>query len=178
VLPIDLRAHIRDIPDFPKPGIVFKDITPLLADGKAFRHACYCICQHFWDREITMIAGPESRGFLFGTGVALEMNLGLVPLRKPGKLPWRTLSHSYQLEYGEDSLEMHLDAVTDGDKVLIVDDLLATGGTAVACVELLRKAGAEVVGAAFVVELEFLGGRKLLEDIGVEVYSLVDYQGE
>jgi adenine phosphoribosyltransferase len=174
----DLRNFIRDIPDFPKPGIVFKDVTPMLASGQAFRHACYAIAGHFWDWQVDLVAGPESRGFLFGTGVALELNAGMVPLRKPGKLPHETISHEYELEYGNDSLEMHLDAVRPGHKVLIVDDLLATGGTAVACCELIRKAGGEIIGSAFVVELGCLEGRKKLEALGVEVFSLVEYDSE
>jgi len=175
-VPIELDKFIRDVPDFPKPGILFRDITPLLSDSRAFRHACYAIADQFWNRQVNLVAGPESRGFLFGTGVALELNLGLVPLRKPGKLPWQKISQSYALEYGEDSLEMHLDAVVPGAKVLIVDDLLATGGTAAACVELVRKAGGEVVGSAFLVELAGLGGRKPIEDMGVEVFSLLSYE--
>ena len=174
-MPIELEKYIRDVPDFPKPGILFRDITPLLADSRAFRHTCYAIADQFWSQQVDLVAGPESRGFLFGTGVALELNLGLVPLRKPGKLPWQKISHSYALEYGQDSLEMHLDAVEPGAKVLIVDDLLATGGTAAACVELVRKAGGEVVASAFVVELASLGGRKPLEAMGVEVFSLLSY---
>lgn len=170
---MDYKAFIRDIPDFPKPGIIFKDITPLLGDARAL-HACVeDMAAPFKDSGVDMVVGMESRGFLFGPGVAFHLGCGFAPVRKPGKLPHRTESVSYDLEYGSDTLEIHVDAVLRGHKVLIVDDLLATGGTAAATAKLISKIGGEVAGFSFVIELDFLHGRKALGDTIVN--SLLHY---
>ncbi|WP_045226364.1 adenine phosphoribosyltransferase [Methyloterricola oryzae] len=168
-----LQAGIRDIPDFPKPGIVFKDITPLVKDPAALRLAVQQLMQPFVGQDITAVAGMEARGFIFGSLVAWEMGLGFVPLRKPGKLPYDVQSVAYDLEYGSAALEVHIDALGPGDRVLLVDDLLATGGTARASCELIENLGASVVGCAFVVELDFLNGRERLN--GYPVHSLLHY---
>ncbi|HEX4588495.1 MAG TPA: adenine phosphoribosyltransferase [Gemmataceae bacterium] len=170
---LDLKAFIRDIPDFPKPGIVFKDITPLLADPIAFRNAIDRIGVHFDGREIDAIAAAEARGFLFAAPLALRLHKPLVPLRKPGKLPYRTYSLKYELEYGHAELQMHADGVTHGGRVLLIDDVLATGGTVEAGARLVTQAGGKVVACAFLVELSFLKGREKLMDF--EVYSLITY---
>jgi len=169
---IDLRSRIRDIPDFPKPGIVFRDITPLLADGPAFRSMIDAFVERYRGKA-DVVLGIESRGFIIGAAVAYGLGTGLVVVRKPGKLPWRTHVARYDLEYGSDALEIHHDAIADGHRVLIIDDLLATGGTASAAVELVRRCGGRVVGCAFAIELEFLQGRRRLPDY--EVFSLVQY---
>jgi len=168
-----VEALIRDVPDFPKPGILFKDLTPLLAVPDALRQAVWAISQPFLDQRIDHVVGIEARGFVFGAPAALELGAGFVPVRKPGKLPHATMSVSYDLEYGTDALEIHADGLRRGDRVLIVDDLLATGGTAAAAIELVEKTGAEVVGISFLVELEFLAGRKQLKTPRIE--SLVSY---
>jgi len=169
---IDLRSRIRDIPDFPKPGIIFRDITPLLADGAAFRAMVDRFVERYRGRA-DMVLGIESRGFLIGAAVAYGLGTGLAVVRKPGKLPWQTYAARYDLEYGSDALEIHHDAIGDHHRVLIIDDLLATGGTASAAVELVRQCGGTVVACAFVIELAFLGGRRRLGDC--EVFSLVTY---
>jgi len=168
-----LKNKIRDIPDFPKPGIVFKDITPLVKDPSALRLAVHQLLHPFLGRDITAVAGMEARGFIFGALVAWELGVPFIPLRKPGKLPYDVQSVSYDLEYGSAELEVHIDAVDQNDKVLLIDDLLATGGTAKASCELIEKLGASVVACAFVVELDFLAGRELLK--GYEVHALVHY---
>jgi len=168
-----LKDAIRDVPDFPKKGIVFKDITPLLNRADLLRSAIDQLADNFKEQRIQKIAVVESRGFIIGTPVAYRLGAGIVPVRKKGKLPYKTISSTYKLEYGFDTLEMHEDAVTKGERVLIVDDLLATGGTAAATAELLTKSGAVVVGMAFLIELLFLGGRKNLRDY--EVFSLITY---
>lgn len=168
-----LINKIRDIPDFPKPGILFKDITPLVKDPATLKLAVHQLMQPFLGSEITAIAGMEARGFIFGSLVAWEMGLPFVPLRKPGKLPYDVQSVSYDLEYGSAALEAHIDAFEAGDKVLLIDDLLATGGTARASCELIEKLGAKVVACAFVVELDFLNGRERLE--GYQVHSLLHF---
>ena len=170
---IDLRDYIRDIPDFPKPGVMFKDITPLLASPAAFRSAIEQIQQHFQGRGIDVIAAAEARGFIFGAPLAMQMKAGFVPIRKPGKLPYATIAQEYQLEYGNDRLEVHTDALEKGHRVLLLDDVLATGGTMRACRDLVQSAGAELVACAFLIELSFLGGRARLEP--TEVYSLITY---
>lgn len=165
---MNLASFIRDIPDFPKPGIVFKDITPLLKEPDALRAAIDAMAEPWRKSRVESVVGLESRGFLFAPMVAERLGVGFIPIRKPGKLPGETIGEDYQLEYGTDRLEMHRDAVRDGERVLVVDDLLATGGTAGAAVKLVRKAGGKVVGAGFLVELDFLEGRKRLEDLRIE----------
>ena len=161
---IDLRARIREIPDFPKPGILFRDITPLLADGPALREAVERVAEPFRGK-IDVVLGIESRGFILGAPVAVQLSVGLAIVRKPGKLPAATVSASYELEYGTDSLEMHEDAVGHGHRVLVVDDLLATGGTACAAVDLVRRLGGTPVACAFLIELAALGGRGRLAPV-------------
>jgi adenine phosphoribosyltransferase len=168
-----IRAAIRDVPDFPKPGIVFKDITTLIRDPQALGDALDLLAAPFTDRGVTAVVGMESRGFIFGVPVAERLGVGFVPVRKPGKLPAATVSESYELEYGSDSLEMHEDALGAGDRVLVIDDLLATGGTAEATLRMIRSVGAAVLGVGFVIELGFLEGRGKLA--GVDVRSLVVY---
>lgn len=170
---MDLRTYIRDIPDFPKPGILFKDITPLLSAPEAFQQAVDQLCAHYKDRQVDAIAAAEARGFLFAAPMALKMKKPLVPLRKPGKLPYRTYAFQYALEYGEAELHVHVDGVNTGDRVLLVDDLLATGGTLKAACQLVEKAGGEVEGCAVFIELEFLQGRETL--MPYEVFSLIRY---
>ncbi|OGS13396.1 MAG: adenine phosphoribosyltransferase [Elusimicrobia bacterium RIFOXYA2_FULL_58_8] len=172
-LAANLKAIIRDVPDFPKKGIIFKDITPLLADHTAFTETINHFSNHFRGCGITKVLGIEARGFLFAGPLAIALGAGLVPVRKKGKLPYKTVSASYALEYGTDTLEMHIDAVKAGDKVLIIDDVLATGGTAAAVCELAEKAGGAVAGIAMLIELEFLKGRAKLP--GREIQSLIKY---
>ena len=159
---MDLERFIRDVPDFPKAGIVFKDITPLLADAGAMREACDRLAAPFAEKGVDKVVAVESRGFLFGTPVAERLGAGFVPIRKPGKLPAETVSQSYELEYGTDEIEIHADAVAPGEKVLMLDDLLATGGTMAAACDLVGKLGGQIVGVAFVIELCFLHGRDKL----------------
>ncbi len=168
-----IKSLIRDVPDFPKPGILFKDITPLIGNPEGLSAVLNLLADPFRGRGVAAVAGMESRGFIFGVPTAERLGAGFVPIRKPGKLPYKTVSQSYELEYGTDKLEIHEDAVKAGDKVLIVDDLLATGGTAEAAVKLVRALGAEVVGVAFVIELGFLNGREKLA--GLNVYSLLTF---
>jgi adenine phosphoribosyltransferase len=168
-----LRARVRDVPDFPKPGILFRDLTPLMGDGVALREAIDMLAATAVRHRPELIVAIESRGFIFGAPVAASLGIGFVPVRKPGKLPHRTRRRSYDLEYGTAALEMHADAVVQGARVVIVDDLLATGGTAAATTELVREIGGEVVGATFVVELELLRGRERLA--GVPVDALLKY---
>lgn len=169
----DLKACIREIPDFPKPGILFYDITTLLKDPVALRKTVDRFAWLYIGHEVDKVVGTESRGFLFAPLVALSLNAGFVPVRKPGKLPGATLEISYDLEYGSDTLQLHEGAIEPGEKILVVDDLLATGGTAKATVDLCEKAGGEVVGCGFIVELTFLGGREKLEPLHVD--SLIQY---
>jgi adenine phosphoribosyltransferase len=169
----DLRPFIRDIPDFPKPGILFKDITPLLSDPKAFGAAIDILAERFAEARIDTIAAAEARGFIFGAPLALRLNAGFVPIRKPGKLPHATIAVEYQLEYGSDRLEVHSDAFAPNRRVLLIDDVLATGGTMRACCDLVKGAGAEIAGCAFLMELSFLKGRALLAPY--EVISLLSY---
>lgn len=168
-----LEAHIRNIPDFPEPGIQFKDITPLVKDPAMLRLAVHGLLHPFLGEDITAVAGMEARGFIFGSLVAWELGIPFIPLRKPGKLPYDVESLSYDLEYGSASLEVHIDALEKGDRVLLIDDLIATGGTAAASCELIEKLGAEVVACAFVVELDFLKGRDKLAKYNV--HSLLHY---
>ena len=173
---MDLSALIRNVPDFPKPGIQFKDITTLLQNPAGFQHAVEQMIAPFQSEGVDGVAGIESRGFLFGAPMALALKVPFVPIRKPGKLPAETISASYTLEYGTDTIEMHADAFKPGDRVLLVDDLLATGGTMAAAVSLVQSAGAIPVGAAFLIELSFLGGRNKLA--GLPVHALIAYEGE
>ncbi|MCG6869617.1 MAG: adenine phosphoribosyltransferase [Gammaproteobacteria bacterium] len=168
-----LKANIRDIPDFPGPGIVFRDITPMVKDPSTLRLAVHQLLHPFLGEPITAVAGMEARGFIFGSLVAWELGVGFVPLRKPGKLPYDVQSASYDLEYGSATLEVHVDALKSGERVLLVDDLLATGGTAEASCKLVESLGAEVSACAFVVELDALGGRERLA--GRRVHSLIHY---
>jgi adenine phosphoribosyltransferase len=171
-----LKSTIRDVPDFPKAGIVFKDLTTLMKDPIAFKLVLNALTFHCATLKPTMIVGIEARGFILAPAIAHHLDVGFVPIRKPGKLPWQTEKISYALEYGEDSMEIHKDAVGPEDRVIIIDDLLATGGTALAAKHLLKKLGANVVGAGFIVELDFLDGRKkLLEDQELDVYSVIHY---
>lgn len=169
----NLKSLIRDVPDFPKKGIVFKDITPLLHDPQGFRTAVDRLSSHYRGRDVSLVVAAEARGFILGPPIALNLGAGFVPVRKPGKLPYRRKGVTYQLEYGTDTLEIHEDAVRSNQKVLMVDDVLATGGTMAACCRLVESMGGVIVGCAFLVELTFLNGRKSLE--GREVFSLIQY---
>ena len=169
----DLKKKIRDIPDFPKPGIIFKDITPLLADAKSFQTVIDSLAKRYAGKGIDCVVGVESRGFIFGAALAYRMDAGFVPVRKKGKLPYKTESIEYSLEYGTDHVEIHQDAIHQASRVLVVDDLLATGGTAKATCDLIKKTGGEVVECAFVIELGFLNGREKLK--GHEIFSLIQY---
>jgi adenine phosphoribosyltransferase len=170
---MDLTQYIRDVPDFPKPGILFKDITPLLAQPHAFRSAVESLAAHYQSHRVDAVAAAEARGFLFAAPLALLMERPLIPLRKPGKLPYTTHSFAYELEYGKAELHVHVDGIAPGAQVLLVDDLLATGGTMVAGCKLVEQAGGQVAGCAFLVELAFLKGRERLGPH--EVFSLVKY---
>ncbi len=169
----DLAAYIRDVPDFPKKGIVFKDITPLLGDAGAFAGTVAALAAPFEGRGVSKVVAAEARGFVFGAGVALRLGAGFVPARKPKKLPWKHREAKFELEYGTDSLAIHEDAVSPGENVLLVDDLIATGGTMAAVARLVEDAGGKVVGCAFAIELSFLNGRARLG--GYEVHSLIKY---
>lgn len=168
-----LRGAVRDVPDFPKPGIVFKDITPVLADAELFRFIIGQFVEQCREHRVTRVVGIDARGFIFAATVAHELGVGFAPVRKKGKLPFKTVSHAYSLEYGEAEVEMHTDAVQPGERVALIDDLLATGGTARAAANLIEKIGATVVQAQFVIELEFLNGRGVLAPI--PVYSILSY---
>ncbi|HYC62629.1 MAG TPA: adenine phosphoribosyltransferase [Thermoanaerobaculia bacterium] len=172
--PAELQSFIRDVPDFPKPGIMFKDITPLLRSADALSNACAMMAEPFRDRGVTLVAGIESRGFIFGSIVAQNLGAGFVPIRKPGKLPWTKRRHEYVLEYGSDALEIHDDALAPSDKVLVIDDVLATGGTLVAATQLVHGFDATLVGAAVLIELGFLNGRLKFEDDAI-VHSVLRY---
>ena len=173
----DLAQSIRTIPDYPKPGIVFRDITTLLGDARAFRRAVDELVQPWAGTKIDKVAGVEARGFILGGAVAHQLSAGFIPVRKKGKLPHVTVSIAYSLEYGLDEIEMHEDAVKPNERVILVDDLVATGGTAEGAVKLLRKAGADVVAACFVIDLPDLGGARKLEALGVSVRSLISFAG-
>jgi adenine phosphoribosyltransferase len=173
---LNLKPIIRNIPDFPKPGIMFRDITPLLSHPPAFKAIVRRFADEFRSAQPTAILAAESRGFIFAAPLAIELGAAFVPVRKPGKLPFQTRKFHYDLEYGTDALEMHVDAVEPGSRVLLVDDLLATGGTIEACLKLAQQSGAEVVGCAFVIELSFLNGREKLKPH--KVISLVEYADE
>ena len=174
---MDLKTAIRTIPDYPKPGIMFRDITTLLGDPRAFRQAVDELVQPFAGKKIDKIAGIEARGFILGGAVAHQLSIGFIPIRKKGKLPHKTVAVEYALEYGTDIVEMHLDACAAGEKVMLIDDLIATGGTALAAIELLKKVGAEVVAAGFVIDLPELGGADKLRAAGVPVQALIEFAG-
>ncbi|MGE0760058.1 MAG: adenine phosphoribosyltransferase [Pirellulaceae bacterium] len=170
---LDLKQFIRDIPDFPKPGILFRDITPLLGDARAFRTAVHRLADHFRSQRVDVVVAAEARGFIFAAPLAIELEAAFVPVRKPGKLPFDTHAFHYELEYGTDTLEIHVDGVHAGQRVLVVDDLLATGGTVEACCRLLEKANATIVGCAFLIALDALSGAKRIAPY--EAFSLVHY---
>ena len=172
-----LKEAIRSIPDYPKPGIIFRDITTLLSDPRAFRRAVDALVHPFAGGRIDQVAGIEARGFILGGAVAHQLSAGFVPIRKKGKLPHTKVSLAYALEYGEDEIEIHVDAINKGDRVVLIDDLIATGGTATAAVNLLRQLGAEVVAACFVIDLPEIGGAQKLRDLGVNVRTLMEFEG-
>lgn len=174
----DLKRYIRTIPDYPKPGILFRDITTLIANPHGFRAAVDELMWPFLGAAIDHVVGIEARGFILGGAVAHELGRGFVPIRKKGKLPYKTIGQDYTLEYGVDTIEIHADAIKPGDKCLLVDDLIATGGTAEAATELLRRSGGEVVAACFVIDLPDLGGAEKLKAKGVKVHRLVEFEGE
>ena len=173
---MDLKKYIRDVPNFPKPGIVFKDITPLLASPEAFGEAVEALAERFRPSSPQIVVGAEARGFLLGPCVAQKLGVGFAPVRKPGKLPYKTISKSYQLEYGTDTIQMHRDAIRPGMRVLLIDDLLATGGTMAAAAELVEELKGEVVGCGFIIELGFLKGRRKLS--GYDTFALINYDKE
>jgi adenine phosphoribosyltransferase len=170
---MDLKEYIRDVPDFPKPGILFKDITPLLASPQAFSYSVEKLCEHFATKQIDGIAAAEARGFLFAAPMAIQLRKPLIPLRKPGKLPYSTRSYKYDLEYGSAELHVHTDAVSSAARILLVDDVLATGGTMAAACQLIEQVGGVVAGCAFLLELTFLNGRVPLN--GRDCFSLISY---
>jgi adenine phosphoribosyltransferase len=175
---MDLKTVIRSIPDFPKPGILYRDITTLLTDARGFRRAVDELVQPLAGAKIDKVAGIEARGFILGGAIAHQLSVGFVPIRKKGKLPHKTISQTYELEYGSDDIEIHVDAIETGERVLLVDDLIATGGTAMAAIQLLERAGAEIVLCTFVVDLPDLGGADRLRADGKQVTSLVQFDGE
>ncbi|MEZ8026646.1 adenine phosphoribosyltransferase [Enterovibrio norvegicus] len=172
-----IKDNIKSVPDYPKPGIIFRDITSLMENAEAYQATIAMLVEKYRDQGFTKIVGTESRGFLFGAPLALELGVGFVPVRKPGKLPREVISESYALEYGEDTLEIHVDAIVEGDKVLMVDDLLATGGTIEATTKLIRRLGGDVAHAAFIINLPEIGGEIRLQSLGLEVYSLCEFEG-
>ena len=172
-----IKDSIKTIPDYPKPGILFRDVTSLLEDPKAYAESIKLLADRYRDAGVTEVVGTEARGFLFGAPVALVLGVGFVPVRKPGKLPRETISETYDLEYGTDSLEIHVDAIQPGEKILVIDDLLATGGTIEATAKLIRRLGGEVTDAAFIINLPELGGEKRLNSLNINCYSLVSFDG-
>ena len=177
VIENDLKAAVRTIPDYPKPGIMFRDITTLLGDARAFRRAVDELVQPWAGSKVEKVAGIEARGFILGGAVAHQLSAGFVPIRKKGKLPHKRVSMAYALEYGQDRVEIHVDAIKPGDNVLLVDDLIATGGTALAGIRLMERAGAKVIGCSFVIDLPELGGAKKLRALGVPVRTLIAFEG-
>lgn len=175
---MQIENYIRTIPHYPKPGVMFRDITTLLKEPAAFRGAIDGLAERFRDRGVDRVAGIESRGFIVGAALAYELGAGFVPIRKKGKLPAQTVGHDYELEYGTDRVEMHVDALGPGDRVLLIDDLIATGGTAEAAVKLIETTGAAIVGCGFVIDLPDLGGRARLAERGHEIFSLCEFAGE
>lgn len=170
-----VREHVREVPDFPKKGILFLDITTATKDAKSMQYMTDFLYEQFKDEKIDYVAGIESRGFIFGAAVAYKLGAGFVPIRKPNKLPAKTIKEEYSLEYGTDTIEIHADALKEGDRVLVIDDLLATGGTALAACNLVKRVGAEVVASAFIIELDPLKGREKIEATGVKVVSMLNY---
>ena len=175
---LDLKSLIRSIPDYPKSGIIFRDITSLIAHGAGFRQAVRELAMPFQDHGISKVAGIEARGFIFGGAIADFLGIGFVPIRKQGKLPGTVVGQDYALEYGTDRVELHADAIEEGEKVLLVDDLIATGGTAAAAIDLLHQVGGEIVSSAFVIDLPDLGGANLLRGKGVDVHCLMAFEGD
>ena len=175
---MNLEQLIRSIPDYPKPGIIFRDITTLLQHPAGFRHTVDRLVQPFAGAGVNRVAGIEARGFILGGAVAHQLSVGFVAIRKKGKLPWKTISAEYQLEYGTDEMEIHIDSIEKGDQIILIDDLIATGGTACAATSLVREAGGDVVGASFVIDLPDLGGRKKLEEMNVPVRTLIEFEGD
>lgn len=175
---MDLKTAVRTIPDYPKPGIMFRDITTLLADARAFRRAIDELVQPLAGAKIDKVAGIEARGFILGGAIAHQLSVGFIPIRKKGKLPFETIGETYELEYGVDEVEIHVDAITKGDLVLLVDDLIATGGTASAAIKLLERTGAEIELCSFIVDLPDLGGAAKLRSMGKKVVSLMEFEGE
>lgn len=175
---MDFTKFVRTIPDYPKPGIMFRDVTTLLGDAIGFRGAVDALVEHYRPVDIDLVAGIEARGFILGGAVAHQLGKGFVPIRKKGKLPWKTIGQEYELEYGTDVVEVHEDAVAPGQKILIVDDLIATGGTAEAAALLIRQSGGISVGACFIIELPALGGRAVLEGMGISVTALCTFDGD
>jgi len=170
---MDYKSYIRDVPDFPKKGITFKDITPLLKEPLAFKEAIGHLAERYKHHGLRAVAAMESRGFIFGGALAAQLGVSFIPVRKPGKLPWKTFQETYDLEYGRDTLEIHQDSISKGDKVLVLDDVLATGGTAAATIRLIERAGGEVAEACFLIHLTFLNGREKLKT--TPVYSIIQY---
>ncbi len=175
---MSLKSKIRTIPDFPKQGIMFRDITTLIKDPEGFKEAIDCFVNRYKNTQIDYVVGVEARGFILGGAVAYALGKGFIPVRKPGKLPYESLSYEYELEYGVSTLEIHTDAIKKGDKILVIDDLLATGGTAIAAARLVEQLGGVVIEMAFIVDLPEVGGRKNLEDNGYKMFHLVEFEGE
>jgi len=175
---VPIKSFIRTVPDYPKPGVQFRDVTTLLESATGLRIAVDTIVHRYTSQHIDRVAGIEARGFIFGTAVAYQLGVGFVPLRKPGKLPGKTVGIDYALEYGTDRLEMHADAIRAGDHVLLIDDLIATGGTAEAAIKLIQGAGGEIVECCFVIDLPDLGGARRLRDLGVGTYALCQFEGD
>jgi adenine phosphoribosyltransferase len=173
----DLKKHVRTIPDYPKKGIMFRDVTTLFGDAQGFKATIAQMAEPYRTQPVDAVAGIEARGFIVGGAIADRLGCAFVPLRKKGKLPWKTIGQEYALEYGVDKIEIHIDAISKGERVLIVDDLIATGGTAEAATKLIRQAGGEVIGAAFIIDLPELGGAKLLRKAGVQVHALMSFDG-
>ncbi len=173
-----IKSRIRTVPDYPRKGVMFRDITTLLGDAYGFRKVVDELVQPYAGVRIDKVAGIEARGFILGGAVAHQLSVGFVPVRKKGKLPWRTIGQDYELEYGDDRVEMHADAIAKGENVLLVDDLIAPGGTAVATIQLIRSVGGDLAGCSFIVDLPDLGGRKRLEELGVKILTLCAFEGE
>jgi adenine phosphoribosyltransferase len=177
IAPAFIRDRIRTVPDWPLPGVQFRDITPLLQDPKAFRVLVDCFVHRYMDKQIDVVAGIDARGFILGSVIAYALNLGFVPIRKKGKLPYQTVAEEYELEYGSATVELHADAVGHGERVLLIDDLVATGGTLIAAAKLIRRLGAEVVEAAAIVDLPELGGSTLVRAQGIPLFTVCDFAG-